>query len=82
MGSSSNSKSNSNAYAPSVASSSSTVSYSKPAETSSSKSSNSFIQSAKKFLSDIGSPPTASYDCEHGRETEKAYMPSQAPRRT
>jgi hypothetical protein len=79
MGSSSNSKSNTS-YAPSVASTSTAASYTKSNEASSKRSS--FINSAKKLLSDIGSPPTAAYDREHGRETEKLYMPNQAPRRT
>jgi len=77
-------------YAPSVASTSSSASYTKPSKSTetSSKRSNSIISSAKRLLSDIGSPPTAAYDRQQAANGEKTdsqkafYMPNQTPRRT
>jgi hypothetical protein len=74
-------------YAPSVASTSSSASYTKPTEKSS-KRSTSILNGAKRFLSDIGNPPTAAYDRQQAANSEQTdsqkafYMPNQMPRRT
>lgn len=77
-------------YVPSVASTSSSASYTKPSNSTekSSKRSTSILNSAKRFLSDIGNPPTAAYDRQqaaNGEQTDSQkafYMPNQMPRRT
>jgi hypothetical protein len=87
---SSNTNQTSETYAPSVASTSSSASYTKPSKSTktSSKRSTAIINSAKRLLSDIGSPPTAAYDRQQAAkgemtDSQKAlYMPNQTPRRT